>query len=564
MTARPAAARQAHHPRDHADLRHARARLQLDARGRQGRPRQPAPRRASSSTRTPASRTTTCATTTSTSGSRSPSSRTRSSGSTGTLDVMAAKTGARVDPPAADAEAVQDPHGPRDGGRAPTRSPTAGEAVEPRELDPIELSDEDVEVIRATQGPMPVIAGAVRARPPSGSASPGRGAARGSSRCASATACAASPRSSSTAARASPPTAWACGRCREDEILETGRRMAAFRGISHCYQRPTYADWPYSVFTMAHGRSKEECDAVLDSIAEHDRASASARRCTRAPSSRRSGCSTSPTRSALGGGARGLTHLALRHALGGALPARAARAAGRRELAGAGDALDRPRPDLHRARRGRRAHRRRRQHLRRLRLLVGAADPRPRPPGGARGGRPTAAAQGTTFGAPTAAEVELAELVARADAVRRHAAHDVLRHRGDDERDPARARRDRPREAAQVRRRLPRPRRRAARRGGLRPRHAGHPGLAGRAGGGRRGDRRRAVERRRRRCAPRSPSTSSPPSLAEPYPANMGLVPPAPRLPRAAARAGDRATARCWSSTRSSPASASPPAARRS
>jgi DNA-binding Lrp family transcriptional regulator len=54
----------------------------------------------------------------------------------------------------------------------------------------------------------------------------------------------------------------------EDEILETGRRMAAFRGISHCYQRPTYPDWPYSVFTMAHGRSKQECDAVLDSIAE--------------------------------------------------------------------------------------------------------------------------------------------------------------------------------------------------------------------------------------------------------------------------------------------------------
>jgi DNA-binding Lrp family transcriptional regulator len=53
----------------------------------------------------------------------------------------------------------------------------------------------------------------------------------------------------------------------EDEILETGRRMAAFRGISHCYQRPTYPDWPYSVFTMAHGRSKEECDAILDSIA---------------------------------------------------------------------------------------------------------------------------------------------------------------------------------------------------------------------------------------------------------------------------------------------------------
>ncbi len=54
----------------------------------------------------------------------------------------------------------------------------------------------------------------------------------------------------------------------DEQILDIGRRMAAVRGISHCYQRPTYADWPYSVFTMAHGRSKEECDAVLDSIAE--------------------------------------------------------------------------------------------------------------------------------------------------------------------------------------------------------------------------------------------------------------------------------------------------------
>jgi siroheme decarboxylase len=51
-----------------------------------------------------------------------------------------------------------------------------------------------------------------------------------------------------------------------DRIEEVGRRMAAVRGISHCYQRPTYEDWPYSVFTMAHGRSKEECDAILDSI----------------------------------------------------------------------------------------------------------------------------------------------------------------------------------------------------------------------------------------------------------------------------------------------------------
>ena len=43
-------------------------------------------------------------------------------------------------------------------------------------------------------------------------------------------------------------------------------RSAASR---HCYERPTYGDWPYQLFTMAHGRSKEECDAILD--ADRDR-----------------------------------------------------------------------------------------------------------------------------------------------------------------------------------------------------------------------------------------------------------------------------------------------------
>ncbi len=54
----------------------------------------------------------------------------------------------------------------------------------------------------------------------------------------------------------------------DEQIMALGPQMAAYRGISHCYQRPTYRDWPYSIFTMAHGRSKEECDAILDSIAE--------------------------------------------------------------------------------------------------------------------------------------------------------------------------------------------------------------------------------------------------------------------------------------------------------
>ena len=221
--------------------------------------------------------------------------------------------------------------------------------------------------------------------------------------------------------------------------MELGPRMAAFRGISHCYQRPTYADWPYSVFTMAHGRSKEECDAILDSIAE-DTGIEERARSTRRPSSRRSASSTSPTSTAGGRARARLTETPLGRGLTRGPPA----AAGRGELAGAGDALDRPRPDLRRARRGRRADRRRRQPLRRLGHVLGPADRRPRP-SRRRGRRDRRRRAGTSYGAPTEAEVELAaevvERVPAAEMVRMTSS----RHRGRDERDPAGARRHRPR-----------------------------------------------------------------------------------------------------------------------
>jgi siroheme decarboxylase len=142
----------------------------------------------------------------------------------------------------------------------------AGEAAEPMELDPIALSDEDIATIRATQGPM-------TPRPDAYAPAAERlGVSeeevlrrltslreRGGLR-----RVAAILFHRRAGFSANGMGVWAVP---EDEILQTGKRMAAFRGISHCYQRPTYADWPYSVFTMAHGRSKEECDAILDSIA---------------------------------------------------------------------------------------------------------------------------------------------------------------------------------------------------------------------------------------------------------------------------------------------------------
>jgi siroheme decarboxylase len=53
----------------------------------------------------------------------------------------------------------------------------------------------------------------------------------------------------------------------EDRIDEVGNIFAHYQVVSHCYQRPTYEDWPYSVFSMVHGRSVEECENVLDAMA---------------------------------------------------------------------------------------------------------------------------------------------------------------------------------------------------------------------------------------------------------------------------------------------------------
>jgi len=54
----------------------------------------------------------------------------------------------------------------------------------------------------------------------------------------------------------------------EDRVDEVGQMFAQYQAVSHCYQRPTYEDWPYNIFSMVHGRSVEECEAVLEAMAD--------------------------------------------------------------------------------------------------------------------------------------------------------------------------------------------------------------------------------------------------------------------------------------------------------
>lgn len=50
-------------------------------------------------------------------------------------------------------------------------------------------------------------------------------------------------------------------------VENVGRTMASYPAVTHCYERPTFADWPYNMFTMIHGHTPEECQDVSGEIA---------------------------------------------------------------------------------------------------------------------------------------------------------------------------------------------------------------------------------------------------------------------------------------------------------
>ena len=52
----------------------------------------------------------------------------------------------------------------------------------------------------------------------------------------------------------------------EEKVADIGPVMASFKAVSHCYHRPTYPDWPYSIFTMVHGNTDEQCEEILAAI----------------------------------------------------------------------------------------------------------------------------------------------------------------------------------------------------------------------------------------------------------------------------------------------------------
>ena len=52
----------------------------------------------------------------------------------------------------------------------------------------------------------------------------------------------------------------------EERIEEFGEFVAGYRNVTHCYQRPTYPDWPYNVFSMLHHPKVAGVEAAASAI----------------------------------------------------------------------------------------------------------------------------------------------------------------------------------------------------------------------------------------------------------------------------------------------------------
>ncbi len=49
---------------------------------------------------------------------------------------------------------------------------------------------------------------------------------------------------------------------------EVGKVLAGFEEVSHAYERRTYENWPYSLYTMVHGKTKEDVQQIVQRMSQ--------------------------------------------------------------------------------------------------------------------------------------------------------------------------------------------------------------------------------------------------------------------------------------------------------
>ena len=47
---------------------------------------------------------------------------------------------------------------------------------------------------------------------------------------------------------------------------ETGKRLARFKEVTHCYQRTPRKGWSYNLYTMIHGSNRDQCRQLVEQM----------------------------------------------------------------------------------------------------------------------------------------------------------------------------------------------------------------------------------------------------------------------------------------------------------
>ncbi len=54
----------------------------------------------------------------------------------------------------------------------------------------------------------------------------------------------------------------------EEEVARVAEIMVSYPEVSHCYERPVSAAWPYNLYTMIHATSRKQCEQVAAGISQ--------------------------------------------------------------------------------------------------------------------------------------------------------------------------------------------------------------------------------------------------------------------------------------------------------
>ena len=55
----------------------------------------------------------------------------------------------------------------------------------------------------------------------------------------------------------------------DKDIDYIGEKLASYKNITHCYQRPRFLNWNYSIYTMIHSKNEEDAKKLINELANN-------------------------------------------------------------------------------------------------------------------------------------------------------------------------------------------------------------------------------------------------------------------------------------------------------